>query len=31
VLDLIDEYPELASLVKNEDGVLKLDIESDEV
>lgn len=31
VLDLIDKYPELASWVTNEDGVLKLDIESDEV
>ena len=31
VLDLIDRYPELASLVKNEGGVLTLDINSDEV
>ena len=31
VLDLIDQYPELAGLVENEGGVLKLDIESDEV
>jgi type II secretory pathway pseudopilin PulG len=31
VLDLIDEYPELASLVENKDGVLHLDTESEEV
>jgi hypothetical protein len=31
VLDLIDQYPELAALVKNKDGVMKLDIETDEV
>ena len=31
VLDLIDKYPELAGLVENEGGVLKLDLESDEV
>ena len=31
VLDLIDKYPELAGLVENEGGVLKLDVESDEV
>lgn len=31
VLELIDKYPELAGLVENDDGVLKLDIESDEV
>ena len=31
VLTLIDEYPELAKFVQREDGVLKLDIESDEV
>ena len=30
VLTLIDEYPELAALVTNEDGVLKIDLESDE-
>jgi hypothetical protein len=30
-LDLISKYPELAGLVENEGGVLKLDIESDEV
>lgn len=31
VLDLVEEYSELASLVKNDGGVLKLDIESSEV
>lgn len=31
VMDLVEQYPELAKLVKNEDGVLKLDIESNEV
>jgi archaellum component FlaC len=31
VLELVEQYPKLASYVKNEDGVLKLDIESDEV
>jgi hypothetical protein len=31
VLDLISEYPELASLVKQEGGVLTLDVESDAV
>jgi hypothetical protein len=31
VLSLVDKYPELASLVKNEGGVLTLDINSDEV
>jgi hypothetical protein len=31
VLELIDKYPELAGLVENEGGVLKLDVESDEV
>jgi hypothetical protein len=28
---LVEEYPELASLIKNDGGVLKLDIESSEV
>ena len=31
VMDLIERYPELASLVKNEGGVLTLDLESDAV
>ena len=31
VLELVEQYPELAGYVKNEGGVLKLDIESDEV
>ena len=31
VLDLISEYPELAGLVENDGGVLKLDVDSDEV
>jgi hypothetical protein len=31
VIDLIAEYPELASFVTKEDGVLRLDVESDEV
>lgn len=31
VLDLIQEYPELANLVTRENGVLKLDVNSDEV
>ena len=31
VLDLIDKYPELAGLVKTQDGVLKLDTNSDAV
>ena len=31
VLDLIEEYPELASLVANKDGVLTIDINSSEV
>ena len=31
VLDLIDQYPELAGLVENEGGVLKLDLDSKEV
>ena len=31
ILDLIEQYPELAALVKNEGGVLKLDIDSEEV
>lgn len=31
VLELIDKYPELAALVENEGGVLKLDMESDAV
>ena len=30
VMDLVEQYPELASLVTSEDGVLTLDIESDE-
>ena len=31
VLDLIEKYPELAGLVENVDGQLKLDTASDEV
>jgi hypothetical protein len=31
VLELIDEYPELAKFVENKEGVLTLDVESDEV
>lgn len=31
VMDLVEQYPELASLVTSENGVLTLDIESDEV
>lgn len=31
VLDLIDTYPELASLVENKGGVLTLDVDSEEV
>lgn len=31
VLDLIEKYPELAPLVESEGGVLKLDLESEEV
>ena len=31
VLDLINQYPELAGLVENEGGVLKLDVDSQEV
>ena len=30
VMDLIDKYPELAGLVTSEDGVLKIDLDSDE-
>ena len=31
VLDLIEKYPKLAGLVENDGGVLKIDVESDEV
>ena len=31
VLELVEQYPKLAGYIKNEGGVLKLDIESDEV
>lgn len=31
VLDLIDEYPELAEMVENDDGLLRLDVDSEEV
>jgi hypothetical protein len=30
VMNLVDQYPELAGLVESEGGVLKLDIDSDE-
>jgi hypothetical protein len=30
-LDLIEKYPKLAGLVENDGGVLKIDVESDEV
>ena len=30
VMDLVDQYPELARLVTNENGVLKIDLDSDE-
>jgi hypothetical protein len=30
VLDLVDQYPELANLVTNEDGVLSIDLDSKE-
>jgi hypothetical protein len=31
VLDLVEKYPELASMMTNEGGVLTLDVESEEV
>jgi hypothetical protein len=31
VLDLIDEYPELAKFVENKEGVLSIDVDSQEV
>jgi hypothetical protein len=31
IMDLVTKYPDLAGLVKNEGGVLTLDIESDAV
>jgi hypothetical protein len=31
ILDLIDDYPELANYVTKEGGVLKLDVDSEEV
>lgn len=30
VMDLVDQYPELASLIKNENGVLTINLESEE-
>jgi hypothetical protein len=31
VLDLIDKYPELAAMIENDNGLLRLDTDSKEV